>query len=251
MAKQAIIRFHGSLNDFLPSWRRNAAFIYEFMGKPSVKDAVEALGAPHVEVDVVTVNGVSVPFGEHLADGDTMEAFPVGEGGCVSGVMHLVVPTRSVPTFILDVHLGRLARYLRLLGIDTHHDTSLDDPGIVREAARSGRIVLTRDVALLKNGAVVRGYWIRSRDPREQAEEVISRFDLVRFARPFTRCTVCNGILEPVPKESVAGNIPPGAERSQDEFHRCPSCGRIYWKGSHYGRMEKLVGRFLHRSFGE
>jgi hypothetical protein len=246
--KQAVIRFHGALNDFLPLERRNAAFVYEFMGKPSVKDAVEALGAPHVEVDVITVNGVSVTFDAHLADGDTMEAFPVGEGSGISGALHLVDPLRSEPSFILDVHLGKLARDLRLLGIAAHLDHSLDDSGIAAVAAHTDRIVLTRDIALLKNGAVARGYRIRSRDPREQVREVVSRFDLVRFAKPFTRCIVCNGILEPVPKETVAARVPPEAARSYEEFHCCPSCGRLYWKGSHYEKMERMVERFLNRT---
>jgi hypothetical protein len=248
MGKQATFRFHGALNDFLPVERRNAAFAYDFTGKPSVKDAVEALGAPHVEVNVITVNSVSVPFTAHLSDGDSVEVYPAEEGKSVSGAFHLIEPVYTEPTFILDVHLGKLARYLRLLGIDAFLGASLDDLGIVTEAARTGRIVLTRDVGLLKNGSVARGYWIRSRDPREQAREVVSRYGLTAFARPFSRCLVCNGIVMSVPKEEVAGNLPPGAARSYEEFHRCPCCRRVYWKGSHYERMEKMVGRFLNRS---
>lgn len=239
--KRAVFHIHGELNDFLPFARREREFPYEFEGKPSVKDAVEAIGIPHGEVDVITVNGISVLFTAHLYDFDRVEFFPPDGRDKISDAMHLWPEPPSDPRFILDVHLGKLAKYLRLLGFDVRHDNHLDDPEIVAISSEEGRIALTRDVALLKNGAIVRGYWIRSQNPREQLREVASRYRLAAKARPFTRCTVCNGIVEEVAKESVRDRLEPKTAEYYDRFSRCVSCGRIYWEGSHYFRMRKLA----------
>ncbi len=238
---RAIFHVHGELNDFLPPGRKDAEFSYEFEGKPSVKDAVEALGIPHVEVDVITVNGCSVPFTAHLRDGDRVEAYPPGVDSEIEGAVHLWPEPLDEPRFILDVHLGKLARYLRLLGFDARYDPRFDDPDIAAIASEQDRIALTRDLALLKNGAIVRGYWIRSQNPREQLREVLCRYRLAAKVRPFARCTVCNGIIREAPKDLVRDRLEPKTAMYYDRFFQCTSCGRIYWEGSHYLRMREMV----------
>lgn len=239
--KHAVFHFHGALNDFLPSGRRDRDFPYEFDGKPSVKDAVEAVGVPHVEVDVIVLNGRSVPFTAHLRDGDRLEAFsPDGDAG-IPDAVHLWPEPPCEPRFVLDVHLGKLARYLRLLGFDARHDPRFDDPDIAAIALEQDRIALTRDIMLLKIGAIRRGYWIRSQNPREQLREIVRRYRLAPKTRPFTRCTVCNGLIREVPVESVRDRLQPKTLLYYHRFFRCTSCGRIYWEGSHYPRMRELV----------
>jgi len=241
MTKKADFRFYEELNDFLPPERRKTWFAYEFTGKPSVKDAVEAIGVPHAEIDLILVNGESVDFSHHLGDCDRISVYPVFESLDISPVTRLRPHPLREPRFILDVHLGGLARNLRLLGFDTLYENDYDDPDIVAIALRDRRIILTRDVGLLKNGSVTHGYWIRNTNTREQLGEVIGRFDLAGSIRPFSRCLVCNGDIVPVPKDSVAATLEPKTRENFDEFFRCESCGKVYWKGSHYERMRQFV----------
>jgi len=246
MPKRAEFRFYEELNDFLPPVKRKTWFTYEFDGKPSVKDAVEAIGAPHTEIDLILVNGESVDFTHHLADGDRVSVYPVFESLDIANATKLRKTPLRESLFILDVHLGKLAKYLRMFGFDTLYDNDLDDDEIIRIALSEKRIILTRDVGILKNGSVTHGYWVRSKNTKEQFREVMERFDLKDSVKPFSRCMKCNGLIEPVTKESVVDLLPPRTRAFYDEFYRCRSCGNIYWKGSHYEKMRAFVESFLH-----
>jgi uncharacterized protein with PIN domain len=103
------------------------------------------------------------------------------------------------------------------------------------------RILLTRDQGLLKRGAVTHGYWVRTTAPREQLREVLERFDLQHSVKPFTRCLSCNGLLHTAPLAEVQGEVPENAVRYHHDFWRCESCRKIYWQGSHYQRMKRLI----------
>ena len=145
----------------------------------------------------------------------------------------------------VDANLGRLARYLRLLGFDADYDPDLSDPQLAERSQAEGRLLLTRDVDLLKRRTVTHGYYVRATDPQVQAGEVMSRFDLAGSARPFTRCTSCNSLLVPVDKGKVAGRVPPPSLERFDEFHECPGCRQVYWEGSHMQRANRLVAEIL------
>lgn len=238
---KATFRFYAELNDFLPQERKKRAFDYEFNGNPGIKDAIEALGVPHVEVDVILANGGSVPFSYHLQAGDRIAVYPIFESLDVTPLVKLRSEPLRHTAFIADVHLRKLARYLRLLGFDTLHDNKYVDEEIVEIAAREGRIILTRDRMLLKNGAVTHGYWVRSTDPVKQAREVIQRFDLRRQVKLFSRCPTCNGEILPVSKEEIHERIPPKTALWLDEYFICKGCGKLYWQGTHYPKLvEKL-----------
>ena len=142
--------------------------------------------------------------------------------------------------FVLDVHLGRLATYLRLAGFDTVYRNDLDDAELA-EIAAGGRVLLTRDHELLKRRAVTRGYWVRTTAPRSQLAEVLRRFDLSGAVRPFSRCLRCNVLVRPVAKAEVAEELPPRTRQFYDEFVRCPTCDRIYWRGGHYDALRGLL----------
>lgn len=242
---RATFRFYAELNDFLPQQRRKRAFDYEFNGNPGVKDAIEALGVPHVEVEVILANGSSVGFAYRLRDGDRIAVYPVFESLDVTPIVRLRPQPLRHSAFIADVHLRRLAHYLRLLGFDTLHRNDYADEEIVRIAAESGRIILTRDRMLLKNGAVARGYWVRSTDPIEQAQEVLRRFDLTGRVRLFSRCSVCNGEIVPVSKEKVRDRIPPRTALWLDEYFVCADCGKLYWRGTHFNRLQERMNDIL------
>ncbi len=241
----AIFRFYEELNDFLPPARRKKDVVYRFSGSPSVKDAIEALGVPHTEVDLVLVNGRSVDFGYRLSAGYRIAVYPVFESFDISPVIRLRPAPLRKTSFILDVQLGKLARILRLLGFDTLYSDAFTHGEMIRTASEEGRIILTRDLALLKRRAVTRGYWVRSSDPDAQIREVLLRFDLTSSARPFTRCLECNGTVCPVEKERIRDRLEPKTALYYDEFNQCGECGRIYWKGSHHRKMEARVRRWL------
>jgi len=237
----AHFRFYAELNDFLPHDRRGRDSPYAFEGKPAVKDAIEAQGVPHVEVDLVLIDGVSVGFGEPLHDGARVSVYPVFESLDVADAVRLRPAPLRVPRFACDVHLGKPARRLRLLGFDTLYRNDWDDADLAAVSAAERRCLLTRDLGLLKRSEVERGYWLRATDPGLQIREVIDRLDLRRCARPFTRCLACNGVLEPVAKEEVLAVLPPRTRQDHDEFRTCTACGRVYWRGSHYRRLERAI----------
>ena len=143
--------------------------------------------------------------------------------------------------FILDVHLGKLARNLRLLGFDSYWNSTLEDPEIISISLSEKRTILTRDKGLLNNSLASDGFRILSQKPADQLAEVVERFGLKEKALPFTRCLECNGKLKKVPKEMVTGRLYPGTIQYYSEFMECEDCGRIYWEGSHYERMRKFV----------
>ncbi|MEZ4729887.1 MAG: Mut7-C RNAse domain-containing protein [Caldilineaceae bacterium] len=147
--------------------------------------------------------------------------------------------------FILDVHLGKPARWLRMLGFDTLYRNDYDDPEIVAIAAREGRTILTRDLGIMKRRAVTNGYHIQSTKPAEQLQEVLSRYNLLGQIKPFHRCIVCNGLLQEVAKKAVMAQLEPKTILYYDDFFQCMSCDRVYWRGSHFERMETFIETLL------
>lgn len=143
--------------------------------------------------------------------------------------------------FTLDVHLGKLAKLLRLCGFDSYFDRDYDDQEIIRFSESANRIILTRDKQLLKSRDVTAGYCVRSQDPDEQLREVLQHFDLKDKVNPFSRCMECNSLLENVLKEKITEYLLPGTKVYYQNFKKCPGCARIYWEGSHYERMRKYI----------
>ena len=237
------IRFYAELNDFLPRDRRQHAFRYGFHGTPSVKDTIEAIGVPHTEVDVILVDGCSVGFDYLLQGSERVAVYPVFERYDVSPVTRLRAAPLRVSRFVADVHLGSLARNLRLLGFDTTWERDLTDEEIVDIACNEQRIILTRDKGILKNGRVTHGYWLRNTDPLRQLDEVVRAIDLGRDIRPYTRCMECNGEVQPVARSAVAHSVPLQVFLVYRDFKQCQRCHRVYWKGSHLRRLDKTIER--------
>ncbi len=184
-------------------------------------------------------------FGYRLQDGDRISVFPPFRALDVTPLPCVAPPPLAEARFVLDTHLGKLAAYLRLLGLDTAYRNDYDDRAIVRLACRERRIVLTRDRGLLKHGAVTHGYCVRSATPQAQLVEVVRRFDLAAAATPFRRCLRCNGLVVPVAKERVQERLLPRTRAHYDEFSACTACAQVYWKGSHYRRMQRLLAEAL------
>jgi uncharacterized protein len=147
--------------------------------------------------------------------------------------------------FTLDVHLGKLAKSLRLFGFDSYYDTNYNDEEIIFFSLSEGRIILSRDKELLKNKLVIQGYRILSQKPDEQLREVFRQFNLKDHIKPFSRCMECNGLLTEVKKEDVIDRLFPKTREYFQTFIRCTVCDRIFWEGSHYERMKKYIDSLI------
>ena len=134
----------------------------------SVKDIIESFGVPHTEVDLVLVNSESSDFSHLVRNGDRAAVYPVFESLDITPVLRLRPQPLREPKFVLDVHLGTLAGYLRMLGFDTMYANRASDEELVDVSAQQGRILLTRDRGVLKHSIVTRGYWLRETDSRRQ-----------------------------------------------------------------------------------
>ncbi len=235
------LRFYEELNDFLPKEKKKKRFVHQFIDRTSVKDLIESLGIPHTEVDLILVNGKSVNFKYLIDDGDDVSVYPVFESLDISDVQHLRPKPLRKPKFVADVHLGRLTRYLRMIGLDVLYKNDFDDEEIVELSLKERRAILTKDKGILKRNDVTRGYWIRSTKVEEQVKEVLKRFDLQKEIKEFSRCIECNELLKPIKKETIINQLPPKVVKSQNEFYICPACNKVFWKGTHYQSMLTFV----------
>lgn len=245
--RHAEFRFYEELNDHLPETVRRKSFGYEFTGTPAVKDTIAAIGVPHVEVDLILVDRRSVSFSHHLQGGERVAVYPMFERLNVSPIQRLRPQPLRYPAFVLDVHLGRLAKLMRMLGIDTLYSNDLADEEIVDLALNQHRAILTRDKGILKNGRVTHGYWLRSLAPTEQITEVLEAFDLYAQVQPMSRCLVCNTRLARMDGSQLPDTVRERIRKTEDRFTGCLGCGRVYWKGSHHSRMQETIKGILAR----
>ncbi|MFF5365049.1 Mut7-C RNAse domain-containing protein [Streptomyces scabiei] len=220
---------------FVPHGRRAGATLLATDGISTLGHVVESLGVPLTEVGALVVDGREVPASHIPAHGESVTVRPVERPQRVPGA-----PLR----FLLDVHLGTLARRLRLLGVDTAYEsTDIGDPALATRSATEQRVLLSRDRGLLRRRELWAGAYVYSTHPEEQLADVLARFapDL----HPWTRCTACNGLLKPATKEQVADRLEGGTQKSYDVFAQCDTCGRAYWKGAHHEQLEAIVREAL------
>ncbi len=233
---KASFTFIAELNDFLPRNLKSATFSLEFAPHQSLTHLIESLGVPHTDFGQVLINGQEANPYKRLHEGDQVTVFPADTA--LSGEAR----------FVLDNHLGQLATYLRMLGFDTLYRNDYQDEELARVASQEGRVLLTRDRRLLMRKVIRQGYCIHQRDPRQQAVEVLKRFKLQGQVRPFQRCLSCNSPLQVVNKQDILERLEPLTKIYYDEFHICPSCDQIYWKGSHYGHMLEMIEAIVNQA---
>ena len=246
MNNRATFLFHDNLNDFLRPREKNNWTRYPFSGSPAVKDAIEAIGIPHPEVDVILINNIPAGLLQPLQPQQQVEVFPALPRRTWPEAYSIQAKLPVAASFVLDVHLGKLAKSLRLLGQDTCYQNNYTDKDIAEIAARENRRVLTRDISLLKQKKINWGYWLRSQNAAEQLKEVIEYFNLQNQLAPFTRCLECNSCLSAVTKAEVWEYLPPKTRQYFNQFYQCPTCRRVYWQGSHYERMQEFVNSINH-----
>ena len=181
--KKVFLRFYEELNDYLPEEKKKTKFEHLFKGSPSVKDLIESEGVPHIEIDLILVNGVSVDFGYKVREEDNISVYPVFESLDISKIQHLRTKPLREKKFVLDVHLGTLARYLRMLGFDAHYENNYNDDSIIKISLNEKRTILTKDIGLLKRNEVAHGYYVRNINPDKQLKEIVGRFDLKKLSK--------------------------------------------------------------------
>ncbi|MFI6150378.1 Mut7-C RNAse domain-containing protein [Streptomyces sp. NPDC051109] len=200
-------------------------------GASSLGHVVESAGVPLTEVGRLLVDGHEVPVSYVPRAGQHVEVFGVERPQQIEGA-----PLR----FLLDVHLGTLARRMRLLGVDTAYENEdIGDPALATRSAAEQRVLLSRDRGLLRRRELFAGAYVYSDNPDEQLRDVLGRF--APALAPWTRCTACNGSLREADKDSVGDRLESGTHRSYDVFAQCTACERVYWRGAHHARLERIV----------
>lgn len=176
---------------------------------------------------------------------DRISVYPCFEALDITSVSRLGRPPLRHPRFVTDVNLGKLTRYLRLLGLDCQYNNSLDDEELAAISKAEHRILLTRDQGLLKRGMVDHGIYIHASDADEQVHEVAHRIDLGSHVAPFRRCMKCNGLLRAVEKDAVVERVPGETWRAIDTFYQCDDCAKVYWRGAHWQRLRAIVNSIV------
>ncbi|PTN33598.1 Mut7-C RNAse domain-containing protein [Desulfonatronum sp. SC1] len=237
----AKIRFHGTLQDLLPASKRGGRLMFNPDRNASVKDIIEAHGPPHTEIGGIHLDGIPVDFHARLRPGRIMDAFPVETPWDVRQPTLLRPKPLLQVAFLVDENVHRLAKLLRVAGLDAADCKGKDDDEIAADSDRTSRILLSRDHRLLKRSRIIWGRLVRFQEPWDQLLEILELFDLKTCLRPFTRCVYCNRGLHARSKEQVLDRLEPLTRRYYNSFFECPQCNRVFWPGSHH---ERLMDRF-------
>jgi len=247
---KVILKFYCQLNDFLKPKHRQKSLNHTLISRRSIKDLIESFGVPHVEIEKIFVNQQPEDFSYIVRVNDFIEIFP----SCQSRLKrNYNLPKNSDPEdikFVCDIHLGKLARRLRLLGFDVEYKKNSSDKELIEISNNGKRVLLTRDRGLLLHKNLIYGLWIRNIKGDQQMIEVINRLQLKKYCLPFSRCLVCNGELRDLPineKNQAMINqvVPAGVRQWCNKFKLCGSCEKIFWQGSHYNKLTNLIHNLL------
>ncbi len=240
--KKSYFRFYGQLNDFLPPEKRQKTIPYSYWGNPTIQDACAAQGVPHPEIFFVLQGSQPVNLKDNLRGEERISVYPRWT--------NLELPSKwqqhpgfpAYPLFAAADHLGKLARLMRILGFDVVFKG---------EGEEEGRIILTRKLPDLKMNRISLGYMPRSDEPYSQLEEVLDYFNLREKIKPLSRCPGCNSGLKPVAAEKIWDRLEPKTKKYYRKFKLCPSCDKIYWRGSHFRRLQKKLGNIVPSEEGD
>lgn len=243
------LRFYEELNDFLPADIRKRTFEHRFEGEKQVSDVLAEFRVPLEQVDLILLNGASADAGQRLRDNDRLSFYPVFESFDISSLQKLREKPLRTPKFVLDVHLGKLANHLRMLGFDTQYRNNFSDADLITLSHNEQRTLLSKDRVLIEESGITRGYLVKEKDPKLQLVEILDRFDLYSLINPFCRCIECNTVLIPIEKEQILHRLPPKVKELFSNFLYCKNCDRIYWQGSHFAHMSKFIDSVIaHRA---
>lgn len=234
-------RFYEELNDYLPEELRKGWIESSAEPGTSVGEKIASFGIPLEEIDLVLINQQSESFEYILQEEDRISVYPVFESFDISQVSKLRDKPLREHSFICDVHLGRLCKYLRMLGFDTSYLNNYTPQQIIEISNLEKRVILSKNIQLTRHKEVTRAYWVRSAEPKEQLKDLIFGLDILKLAQPLTRCLNCNSELKIIKKEAIINRLEERTAKYYTEFFRCPLCDQIYWKGSHYESMLEFI----------
>jgi len=235
---------HNKLLNLVTKKYRREKLDYLFSGNQTVKHLIESLGIPHTEIDQIRIRDRYVGFDHPVKNKDIVYLFPYCRNNTNFGMV-LQKRWSSEPKFVLDNHLGKLAKYLRMLGLDVSYSNNFQDEELLWITKYEDRLLLSRDRRLLMHKFIRDGYLIRSTNPKNQIIEVIERFDLSCNLKPFQRCIKCNQMLDDIQKEEIIDKLLPLTKRYYNEFRICYNCDQIYWRGSHFEKMETFLDKIF------
>lgn len=239
--KTFYFRVYGPLNDFLPALLRQRVFALAYKTPIKIEEVLESIGIPRSEVALILVNSEPENHEYKIQENDYLSIYPVFESFDISAIAVNGQINIENPRFILDSHLGKLAKYLRMLGFDTLYENNYDDKYIIETGHSEKRIILTRDKLLLQSKDVLDGYYVRAVEKHEQLREVVRKFSLVNKFKSFTRCMTCNSELIPKGKNEIGHRVEQEILKVFNDYFYCSTCNKVFWKGSHFERMEKLI----------
>lgn len=245
MKSRVKFRFYEELNKHLSEERRKVWFDYLIPDATSVEEVFKDLKIPPDEIDLILVNQESKGLDYRLHDGDRVSVYPEFESFDISELGQLRDKSLRVPRFVCDVHLGRLCKYLRMLGWDTLYSNRYHPDELAAISRNEKRILLTRNYRLTKRSELTHAYCIRSANPREQLSELISKLQLSGCAKPLTRCLNCNQLIVPVDRHEISDRLQERTATYYNEFYFCRACDQVYWKGSHYENMMNFINHVL------
>lgn len=236
--------FQGTLPQLLQKrWRGTNPIIQPFTRPASIKDVLEAFGLPHTEIGSILCNGQPVDFNWPISPDQDYEIAPIIVPWDISQATLLRPQPLPDLRFLTDRTVGRLARYLRMAGFDTLYEPVWNDGDIVEALYKEPRVLLTRNLDLLKRKQVIFGRAIRMVAPFAQLGEVLNLFGINQLNQGLSRCLECNQLLEPIDKTTILHRLEPLTIRYYHTFNICRNCDQIFWAGSHVERMAELLER--------
>lgn len=233
------LTFVGDTRELLKKkWQHAEPVRYPLCRRASIKDIIEALGLPHTEVGLIkTEAGGELDFSYIPERQESLFIHPLSAGPPVTSKSKLRPHPLQKITFLTDINIGKLARLLRMAGIDAATAAGRTIGEIADESATSSRIMLSTNRDLLKQSTITFGRLLRSGNPISQFRDIRDTFDLTPLFKPFSRCMSCNGSLIPVDKKKIIHCLEPLTIRYYNTFKQCSDCSNIYWPGSHHDKM--------------
>ncbi len=161
-------------------------------------------------------------------------------------------PAVEIQRFLVDQNVGKLTKWLRLLGYDAVFFTGDDDNQMVKQALNENRILITRDTAIRRRKVALSGQLtvitFETEDAETQMQQLIAGLSLIEDSQPLSRCLEDNALLHFIDKTDVEKRVPTHTFKTQDEFMECPACGRVYWRGTHWQALERRLNSFKSQS---
>jgi uncharacterized protein with PIN domain len=239
------INLSDAFSCFLSPKNRNRSIDYPGDRNASIKDIIESLGVPHTEIGRISLplQNRDVDFTFIPKNRDVIKVYPVDVPFDVTTPSLLRPEPLSRVSFFVDLNVGKLALLLRILGIDTESCPDIDDKEIALKVEKEKRILLSKDIGLLKRKNIIFGKHVRAIFPDDQLKEVLDHFGLKGPFDLFSLCLLCNRKTLKVNKEDIIDRLEPLTIKYFNHFKICPRCERIYWQGSHHEEMQKRLSR--------